>query len=267
MGYFNKFKRTAYDIDGTGTYQPLVNLTSNVAISNKLIENIAFYANVAVGDGERMEQLSYRLYGTPSYYWTFLLINKNIKNIWNDWPKSNYQILEYCSKKYDGVAGIVKDKSLTSATFSVGEEVYTSDINYAKATVESIHTNEGYIVLSPMAYCYGNGDDDNKAACIESGGVWKVPNLLSDQSVTIKSILDSSKFIEVESIVKHMDAPHHHLDENNMIETYDIGGSLITAVSLFEYERYMNDNNRMIRAVKPEHINALVKEFEKEIGK
>jgi len=29
----------------------------------------------------------------------------------------------------------------------------------------------------------------------------------------------------------------------------------------------MNDNNRMIRAVKPEHINALVKEFEKEIGK
>ena len=72
-------------------------------------------------DGERPDHLSQRLYGTPIYHWTFLLLNPQIKNIWDDWPMAFNQLIEYCTNKYQYLAADT-DVSLNNK-FIIGETV------------------------------------------------------------------------------------------------------------------------------------------------
>jgi len=50
-------------------------------------------------DGETPEHLSNRVYGTPLYHWTILLVN-NIINPYEEWPKSSVALTEYVKTKY-----------------------------------------------------------------------------------------------------------------------------------------------------------------------
>lgn len=57
-----------------------------------------------IKEGERPETISENIYGTTSYFWMVLYINE-IKNIYEDWPKTaevlnNYVINKYTSLEY-----------------------------------------------------------------------------------------------------------------------------------------------------------------------
>lgn len=57
-----------------------------------------------IKDGERPETISEKVYGTTSYFWMVLYINE-IKNVYEDWPKTaevlnNYIINKYTSLEY-----------------------------------------------------------------------------------------------------------------------------------------------------------------------
>ena len=311
MGYFSKFNRIGYEINGDGSIQALVNLTSSVAISTALIDNVAFYNYVTVNDGERMEQLSQRLYGTPDYYWSFLLINPNLKNIWNDWPKGNQQLLEYCDRKFPDIAAVISDSSLNSSKFSIGDCVYFDDkinpsgIDHGRqGKVESIYTNNGYIVLEPVYRCSDETSQD-KDTCEAAGASWSASDLVTqfsgnDNIEVIGQICQNTSTLEeltdengdiikypyidqttcnakagynwvitklaCDKIVNHKDAPHHYIEDatGNVVSTASAG---VTPISHYEFEEWLNDKNRQIKIIKPEFIRDIVKEFEKEIGK
>ena len=92
--YFSSIRNVAIDVDGPGNVDSLKNLTAKAKISDELINNAGFYQTVEIIDGERPDLLSQRLYGTSKYHWTFLLLNPQIKNIWDDWPMSSSQLVE-----------------------------------------------------------------------------------------------------------------------------------------------------------------------------
>ena len=79
--YFSNINNTLIDIDGSGNVDLLKNLTAKAKVSDALLSNAGFYQTVEIIDGERPDLLSQRLYGTPDYHWTFLLLNPQIKNI------------------------------------------------------------------------------------------------------------------------------------------------------------------------------------------
>lgn len=283
MGYFSKFKRIAYDIEGNGVKQSLVNLTSNVAISSKLIDNVSFYSYVNVHDGERMEQLSYRIYGTVDFYWTFILVNKNLKNIWNDWPKSNAQIDEYVSFKYPGTAVLINPMDLYRteyynssdmvAKFKVGDEVYSGNPITKKAVVINIHANQGYIELEPLHYCSNISNPDasinpqsSRDNCIQVGGKWKQCDLNSDTAAVLSSSVTIDS-ITASAIVDHKFAPHHFIDVDTSNIVSSVAAVNKTPITNLEYESWINDTNRKIRVIKPQYIHDIAKEFNKEISK
>ena len=98
--YFTNITNVAIDVDGSGNVDILKNLTSKAKFADSLLSNAGFYQTIEIIDGERPDHLSQRLYGTPDYHWTFLLLNPQIKNIWDDWPMSSSQLVEYCTNKY-----------------------------------------------------------------------------------------------------------------------------------------------------------------------
>ena len=73
--YFKNIQNVLIDIDGSGNSDLLKNLSSKAKFSNALINNAGFYETEEIIDGERPDLLSQRLYGTPDYHWTFLLLN------------------------------------------------------------------------------------------------------------------------------------------------------------------------------------------------
>lgn len=52
-----------------------------------------------VKDGEMPWQVATKLYNDPKLEWIILLLN-NIINVYNDWPKSNYELVQYLEKTY-----------------------------------------------------------------------------------------------------------------------------------------------------------------------
>ena len=134
--YFNSIRNANIDIDGSGNIDLIKNLTAKAKISNALINNAGYYQTVEVIDGERPDHLSKRLYNTEQYHWTFLLLNPQIKNIWDDWPMKYSQLVEYCTNKYQYLAGDTDDSLVDK--FTLGETV-TGGVSGATGILKEIH--------------------------------------------------------------------------------------------------------------------------------
>jgi len=247
MGYFTNFNTIQYDINGDGIYDNITNLSSIAKISKELIDNTTFYDLINIYDGERPEQLSYRLYGSTNYYWTFLMINNGINNIWNDWPKSSQQLKEYCERKYEYIAAITSDdmyytNSVTgkaSPKFEVGNNVTAS--SGAQGIIKEVHRNNKYLVIEIISGEFN-----------ENGETIYTPGNADDS-------------INCTSIVSNAYAPKYHLDDSTGVPTAPRSAGT-TAFTNYHYEDMLNDKNRSIKVIKPDLITEVISEFNIEIS-
>jgi hypothetical protein len=65
------------------------NLTQYIDVIDGLKDNISFYNKYTIVSGDRPDTLSYKLYGTTDYYWTFFLLNDHIRL--SGWPVPTYE--------------------------------------------------------------------------------------------------------------------------------------------------------------------------------
>jgi len=235
--YFASIKNALIDVDGSGNLDVLKNLTAKAKVSNDLINNAGFYQTVAVIDGERPDLLSQRLYNTSDYHWTFLLLNPQIKNIWDDWPMSASQLIEYCTNKYQYLAGDTDDSLVDK--FTLGETV-TGGVSGATGILKEIHVNMGYLVIEKTSGTFTEtgetvqgGNSQDSAAC----------NFIKSQAY----------------------APHHHVDDST-------GGWVkrrlagTTPYTYIDYESAVTEQNRNIKVVKQEYIQQIAQKFIKEMS-
>ena len=102
MSFFTQFPLSQINVGN----QPkqIVDLFRHVDVNDVLADNITNYLKVIIGDGERPDNLSQRLYGTPDYYWTFFIVNESLKNGLDDWPKATSSIETEFEKEYDTIS-------------------------------------------------------------------------------------------------------------------------------------------------------------------
>ena len=230
--YFSNIVDVVIDIDGSGNKDRLKNLTAKAKVSNALINNAGFYQTITVIDGERPDHLSQRLYNTDKFHWTFLLLNPQIKNIWDDWPMSSSQLLDYCTNKYQYLAGDTDDSLVDK--FILGETV-TGGVSGATGTVKEIHVNLGYVTIE------------------------KLTGTFTVTGETIQG-LTSTDSVNCNFIKSQAYAPHHHVSDST-------GDWVIRATSgttpytYIDYESAVTEQNRQIKIIKPEHISNVANEF------
>ena len=230
--YFENIRDIAIDVDGSGNVDILKNLTSKAKVSDSLINNAGFYQTVTVVDGERPDHLSQRLYNTSEFHWTFLLLNPQIKNIWDDWPMSSAQLIEYCTNKYQYLAGDTDDSLVDK--FILGETV-TGGVSGATGTVKEIHVNLGYVTIEKLTGTF---------------------------TVTGEAIqgLTSTDSVNCNFIKSQAYAPHHHVSDST-------GDWVIRAASgttphtYIDYESAVTEQNRQLKVIKPEHIRDVAVQF------
>lgn len=90
MSYFYNFPQTFYRY-GTQKEATIVqNLAAYVQVIDDVRDNVAFYTKYNIQDGDRPDQVSKKLYGTTDYYFTFFMMNDNIRE--QGWPLSQQEI-------------------------------------------------------------------------------------------------------------------------------------------------------------------------------
>ena len=229
--YFTNIRNAAIDVDGSGNVDLLKNLTAKAKLDDSLLNNAGFYQTVEIIDGERPDHLSQRLYGTPNYHWTFLLLNPQIKNIWDDWPMSATQLVDYCKNKYQYLAADTDDSLVDK--FTVGETV-TGGVSGAKGVVKEIHVNLGYVTIELTS---GTFTETGETIIGASSGSSASCNFIKSQAY----------------------APHHHIDgDGNWVKRASSG---TTAYSYIDYESAVTEQNRNIKVIKPTSIQTVANQF------
>lgn len=101
--YFSRFPNIKYPyeinragVESTITIKDYFHL---LKVRDDILATNSFYSPMTIKNGERPDQLSYRLYRDESLYWTILQVN-DIVDVHNEWPLGNYELDQYIIKKY-----------------------------------------------------------------------------------------------------------------------------------------------------------------------
>ena len=99
IDFFNTLGKTFYDFTGTNNNALVTNFLKQVVAINT--NDVVTYAKYQINDGDRPEIVSNLLYGDPKFHWTFFLLNDNLKEGKNGWPRSLTQFDEFIETEYD----------------------------------------------------------------------------------------------------------------------------------------------------------------------
>ena len=99
MAYFSKFPLMAYDMAGNENYKLLPNILRRVKLRSGIRSGAFLFDNYDVRDGERPEDIAFKLYGDPELHWVILMTN-NITDRYYQWPLTQPQFQEYIKDKY-----------------------------------------------------------------------------------------------------------------------------------------------------------------------
>ena len=105
--YFSRFPEMLYNFPIGGKDKVIVvrDITVNVRILKKVLENISLYDTYDVVEGETPEIVSAKLYGSSEYHWALMLANQRFDYL-NDWPMTFAALEQYCIDKYGSLESI-----------------------------------------------------------------------------------------------------------------------------------------------------------------
>jgi hypothetical protein len=100
MSYFNSFNYVLYpNFQDPDQKLILKNITSRVVRKISPLDDKSLFYTYTILEGEKPEDISYKLYGKVWYYWTILLINERFDYQY-DFPLSSKLLNDYIVEKY-----------------------------------------------------------------------------------------------------------------------------------------------------------------------
>ena len=146
--FFSQFPKTQYSVENNAIDNTITDYFRYVDVVDRLAQNTYTYSTADILDSERPDTLSYRLYGTPDYYWTFFITNDFLKDGLSAWPKGDSEIKNYIANQY---------KNISAFRFPFGD----ADNNGRRSTILGIPIkNKAY--LPYLRLCKIIGTEQNK---------------------------------------------------------------------------------------------------------
>ena len=89
----------AYDVAADGNYKLLPNILKRVKLRTGLASGSFLFDAYDVIDGEKPEDIAFKIYGDPELHWVILMTN-NITDRYYQWPLTQPQFQEHLADKY-----------------------------------------------------------------------------------------------------------------------------------------------------------------------
>jgi len=229
--FFQDFPGVSYKFGTEAESNFIQNISAYSDIIDDVKDSLDFYNYYNVLD-ERPDQLSYKLYGSVNFYWTFFLMNDKIRR--QGWPVSQVEMDAWIKKRY--YRTVITTRNSLADVFPVGTTI-TGISSGKTGTINKRVEDLGQIFLNTGGQSFISGE------------------LISDIDGNV---------VTVQSSVDGYNAVKHYLDENG--EFIDINplegpGGLYTPVTYYEYLIEENDKLKNIRVLKQEAINSVVSVF------
>lgn len=241
MSYFKYFPRVDYLFGNEQRPDQFENISVYTEIIDSIKNNISFYTDYYIQDGERPDQTSYNLYGTTTAHWTFFLMNDKIRE--QGWPLTNREIYEKAQKDYSKT--VLTTQTILTDKLKVGQTI-TGTSSGATGVIDKRYLDLGQLILTNTTGTFIDGE-------------------------TVTSINDNDilEIITLSSVAKQYLSAHHY--ENTSGEVVDIDptvgpGALLSEVTYLDRYISLNDALKQIRIIKPEIMPNVLKSYREAIS-
>ena len=238
--FFKNFPKVYYRFGEEATITSFQDISAYTDIIDTVKDTSSFYTSYYIQPNERPDQVSYKLYGSTDYHWTFYLMNDKIRE--QGWPLTNQQLIEYAERTYTHTA-IITRTSL-NGILKVGQDVRGTR---TASTGTVIHRNLdlGIVYLENVVGVFGQQEAINS-----------FPDISSTETIIAES-----------SSIEYL-SPHHYEDASGNWVDIDptVGpGAQLTEVTFLDRLERTNDSLKEIRVIKPSVIGEVVKSFKEAI--
>lgn len=145
MTYFAQFPKLQYDIKADGNVNVVPDIFRRIKLKDKIRDNLVILDKYDLTDGEKPEDVSFKIYGSVDYYWVVLLIN-GIVDRYYDWPMGFQEFEEYVKDKYaepGAVHHYEKDQSSGATTGDgPGDFSHKVEVNSTEPGAQSVSNYE-----------------------------------------------------------------------------------------------------------------------------
>lgn len=148
MSYFRNFPTVFYNFGNNEDPVLYQNITAYVDLIDQIVDDATAYEKYTIIDGERPDTLSFKLYGSIDYYWTFYLINEKIRR--QGWPLTSTEVYAKAKEFYPNTV-VMTDESM-DGEFFVGDLAATLPLDNPpfKGEILEKRYDMGQIVLKPI---------------------------------------------------------------------------------------------------------------------
>lgn len=228
--YFQRFPRTYYTLDDLNSVQLVTNIMVRVIFSDEIKNNLSVYDEYDIRDGETPEILADIFYDNPELHWIILHTNEILDPRF-EWPLSQHNFNSYIQSKYTNVNGVHHYED-SSGNYVNGNVFLMSSSEYGNVNVGSVITN----FTSP-----GN------AVVVAKQSTSNIQILVSDGGFVAGDVFKLASNTAISA---------------NITSTSIVAGIPVTNLS---YEDTVNESRRRIKILKPQFIDAIIKELNKKL--
>jgi hypothetical protein len=238
--FFTNYPRTLYQFGSEQSATAIQNISVYVDIIDQIKDNINFYETTEIQDGERPDTLSQELYGTVRYYWTFYLLNDNIRE--RGWPLTVQQIRARAINDYPNVVLTTRNGNILIDHFQVGDTIIGQSSG-ATGVVLKRNLDLGQIFVKVI-----NG-----------------LTFIGNEVIRDNSNPEFPQSAQLVSAVNEYDAIHHYEDGNGIwtdVDPFLAPSVLLTPVTYLDRYQSANDELRKIKIIKRSAINQVAKAYQ-----
>lgn len=241
MEYFKSFNDVLYKFGSETSTVATQDLSSYIDIIDQVKDDIAIYEKGHITEGMRPDQLSYALYDTTIYHWTFYLLNDSLRL--QGWPLTAQELNDTVQREFP--RDVLTTRTPLAGIFKEGQTI-TGSVSGSTGTVVHRNLDFGQLII----------DTENNG-------------FIAGEAVTSTPIGGSVQSIIIVSAEKEINAAHHYIS-NGSTTIVDIDpalgpGQLITEVTNTEYYRNENEKLRDIKVIRPNIIENLAASFKQGI--
>ena len=111
--FFENFPKIRYDLLNNNKLIEVIDIFRHVDVNDVLADDLLSYRYYEIQEGDRPDQVSQALYGTPDYYWTFFIVNDFLKDGLPAWPISSYEINRQAELDFDKYGVLIAQPTIT----------------------------------------------------------------------------------------------------------------------------------------------------------
>lgn len=271
--YFSKLPGIKYGYSPQSV-KSSVNILQSAKFSNFFKQNAEqLFVEYIVKDGEKPEDLAYKVYGAADLHWIILLFN-DIKNPYFDWPLNSSILEEQIIKTYPGSAIFVPvspnfyktdgTKMLAeNSQFVVGNTV-SHENNYWTATITGWNSTLRKLEIDNIV-----GTFDSNISNTYTGNITSKNKNNETFKVAMKRVVFDNTFSlhHFENDDGTWIDPYENVTETGestyILKRYIENSSDLNVIVNRRYEEVVNDNKRKILLLKVDYLSYVVDTYTK----